>query len=155
LDRAREAVAHLVDAPSEDIAFVPNASTGVNTIVSSLTFGPGDELFTNNHEYGPCNNALRRAAARSGAKLVVADVPSPLAHKALVKDTILAQVNERTRLVLLSHVTSPTGLVFPIEDIMPVLRARGILVMIDGAHAPGMLPLSMRTLDPDFYTGNF
>ncbi len=154
LDRARAALAALVNANPDDIAFVPNATTGVNTVVRSLDFGPGDEILTTDHEYNACLNAARYAAARSGAKVVVANVAMPIADPSDVTAAILARASERTKLALISHVTSPTGLVFPVEDIVAGLNARGIDTLVDGAHAPGMVALDVRGLNAAYYTGN-
>jgi isopenicillin-N epimerase len=152
LDASRAAVGAFVGADPDDIAFVPNATTGVNTV---LDFAPGDELLTTDHVYNACRNVLDVVAARSGARVVIAPVPFPLAGPQVVVDAVLAAVTGRTRLALLDHVTSPTGLVFPVERLVPELARRGIRTLVDGAHGPGMLPLDLRALGADYYTGNF
>jgi isopenicillin-N epimerase len=154
LDEARAAVASFVGVDPDDFAFVPNATTGVSTVLRSLTLEPGDELVTTSHEYNACRNALDAVAADSGAKVVVARVPFPLTDPAEVLLAILAVVTPRTRLLLVDHVTSPTGLVFPIEAIAQELSRRGIDVLVDGAHAPGMVPLDLHALGVPFYTAN-
>ena len=107
----------------------------------------GDELIVTNHGYNACQNTIRFVAERSGATVVVADVPFPIASKDQVTDAILDCVTSRTRLALLDHVTSATGLVYPLETIVPALRERGVESLIDGAHAPGMLDLNLDELD--------
>jgi isopenicillin-N epimerase len=154
LDASRARLAAFVGAAPSELAFVPNATTGVNTVLRSLRFGPGDELVTTNHEYNACKNALDAVAHDSGAKVVVARVPFPLSDPAEVLLAILAVVTPRTRLVLVDHVTSPTGLVFPVEAIAQELSRRGIDVLVDGAHAPGMVPLDLHALGVPFYTAN-
>jgi isopenicillin-N epimerase len=153
-DQARNRLAEFVGADSLDLVFVPNATTGVNAVLRSLIFTPDDELLTTNQEYNACRNALNFVAERSGATIVVADVPYPIASPQQVIDSVLNAVTPRTRLVLLDHVTSQTGLVLPIAELIGALRDRGIDTLIDGAHAPGMVPLDLRTLGATYYTGN-
>ncbi|HEX7600490.1 MAG TPA: aminotransferase class V-fold PLP-dependent enzyme [Polyangiaceae bacterium] len=154
LDASRARLAAFVGAAPAELAFVPNATTGVNTVLRSLRFAPGDELVTTNHEYNACKNALDAVAHESGAKVVVARVPFPLSDPAEVLLAILAVVTPRTRLCLVDHVTSPTGLVFPIPAIAQELARRGIDVLVDGAHTPGMVPLDLHELGVPFYTAN-
>ncbi len=154
LDEARSALGAFVDAPADDLVFVPNATHAVNAVLQSLKFSPGDEIVVTDHGYAACTNAARYAAERSGARVVTAEVPFPLRSPGEVLDAITRVLSTRTRLVLVDHVTSPTALVFPVEDIVHVCQRSGVDVLIDGAHAPGMLPLSLRSLGAAFYTGN-
>ena len=154
LDATRAALAPFIHAAPEDLVFVPNATTGVNTVVRALEFAPGDEILTTDHAYGACRNAIEDVARRSGARVVVAAVPFPLHDSRQVVDAVLGAAGPRTRLVLLDHVTSPTGLVFPIEQLVPQLTARGIETLVDGAHAPGMVPVDLEALGATYYTAN-
>ena len=154
LDQARIDLAAFVGADADNLAFVPNATTGINTILRSLTFEPGDELLTTNQEYNACRNALNFVAERSGAKIVVAEVPYPIESAQQAIAPILQAVSSKTRLALLDHVTSQTGLVFPIAEIIQALTAQGVETLIDGAHAPGMVAIDLTAIAPTYYTGN-
>lgn len=154
LDQARRRVAKFVNAEPDDVAFVRNATSGVAAVLSSLEFSRGDELLTTNHGYRACHNALTHAA-RHGATVVVAEIPFPIDDPESARQAVLARVTPRTRLALLDHVTSPTGLVLPIEALVSELEGRGVSVLVDGAHAPGMLPLDLTALGASYFTGNF
>ena len=154
LDAAREALARFVKADPLDLAWVSNATAGVNTVLRSLTFQPGDELLTTDHAYNACRNTLDYVAAKHGAGVTVAKVPFPLESPAQVTEAVLAAVTPRTRLALIDHVTSPTGVVFPVAEIVRELAGRGVETLVDGAHAPGMLDLDVEALGAAYYTGN-
>jgi isopenicillin-N epimerase len=154
LDAARAELAVFLNCQTDDLVFVQNATAGVNAVVRSLELKPGDELLTTNHDYNACRNVLIEAARRSGAKVVVAQVPFPVAGDTEVFDAIMAAVTERTRFAMIDHVTSPTALVFPVGRIVRALEQRGIEVLVDGAHAPGSVPLDLESIRPHYYTGN-
>jgi isopenicillin-N epimerase len=154
LARARADLGAFVGADPDDLAFVANATGAVNAVVRSLRFAPGDELLTDDHEYNATINVLRHVAERDGARVVVARIPFPVASADEVVEALLGAVTGRTRLALVSHVTSPTALVFPIERIVAELAARGVETLVDGAHAPGMVPLDLDRVGAAWTTGN-
>ena len=154
LDGAREALSAFLGAAPEDLVFVPNATAGVNAVLRSLPLEPGDELLLTNHTYAACRKTADYLCSRTGARVVVAQLPFPCRSDDELIAPILGCVSPRTRLALLDHVTSPTALILPIARLVAELRARGIDTLVDGAHAPGMVPLSLTALGAAYYTGN-
>jgi len=154
LDDARATLAAFVGADPAAVAFVPNATAGVNAVLRSLDLDRHDELLVTTHEYNASRNALEYVAGIAGAKVVAVDVPFPLHSSDEIVERVLAAVTDRTRLLLIDHVTSQTGLIFPIARIIEELNRRGVDTLVDGAHAPGMLPLNLDALGAAYYTGN-
>lgn len=154
LDETRAALAEFVGAEADDLVLVPNATSGVNAVLRSLAFEPGDELLVTDQEYNACRNVLNHVAERTGARVVVARVPFPLRSAEEAVAPILEAATSRTRLLLIDHVTSQTGMVLPVAEIVRKLEGRGVEVLIDGAHAPGMVPLDLKGLNAAYYTGN-
>lgn len=154
LDAAREKLAAFVTADADGLAFVPNATSGVNTALAAVPLNEGDEILVTDDGYPACRNAARARADRCGAHVVEALIPFPLASPDEVVAAVLDSVSRRTRVAIIDHVTSPTGIVNPVAEILRELEARNITVIIDGAHAPGMLDLDISKLAPAFYTGN-
>jgi isopenicillin-N epimerase len=155
LDDARNTVAEFVGSDPESIAFVPNATAGVNAVLRSLDLDKNDELLVTSHEYNASRNALEYVAGLVGAKVVAVDIPFPIRSSDEIVERVLAAVTGRTRLLLIDHITSQTGLIFPIAQIIEELNQRGIDTLVDGAHGPGMLPLNLDALGAAYYTGNF
>jgi len=143
LAEAREVLGQFVGASPEGLAFVPNATTGLNAVLRSLSLSAGDELLVTDHEYNASRNALEYAAACHGARVVVIPIPFPIASADLIFEAVLRSVTAKTRLALLDHVSSHTALVLPIRELIGELEARGVPVLVDGAHAPGMLSLDL------------
>jgi|CZKM01.1.fsa_nt_gi isopenicillin-N epimerase len=154
LGPARAEVASFLGARARDLVFVTNATTGVNAVVRSLKLRRGDELLTTNQDYNACHNVLVEVARRAGAKLVTAKVPFPLQSPDEIVEAVLRAVTRRTRLAMIDHITSNTALVVPVARLIRELEARGVDTLVDGAHAPGMVALSLSKLSPAYYTGN-
>ncbi|MBS0375378.1 MAG: aminotransferase class V-fold PLP-dependent enzyme [Proteobacteria bacterium] len=151
---ARAALGAFLGADPDDLAFVPNATSGVNTVLRSLPFEPGDELLVTTHTYAACRKTADDLARTRGIRVVVAELPFPVASEAELIAPILASAGPRTRLALLDHVTSPTALVLPLVPLVQSLAARGIDTLVDGAHAPGMVPVALDAIGAAYYTGN-
>lgn len=154
LDKARAVLAKFVGARPADLVFVRNATSGVNAVLRSLRFSAGDEILVTDHEYNACRNVVDFVAERSGARVVVAPIPFPLANENQIIQPILDRVTGHTRLALIDHVTSQTALVMPLEQIVRELESRDVPVLVDAAHAPGMVPLNLTKLGASYYTGN-
>ena len=154
LDEARASLAAFLGADASDIALVPSATAGVNAVLRSLKLKSGDELLTTNHEYNACRNVLEFVAERAGATVVVAEIPFPLESSQQAAAVILDAVTPRTRLALLDHITSQSALILPIEVLTSALADLDIPVLVDGAHAPGMVPVNLNKLGAAYYTGN-
>ena len=154
LNVARDALAAFLGADPADLVFVSNATAGVNAVLRSLAFGPGDELLVTTHTYAACRKTVNFIAARTGARVLVAELPFPLLGDDQVIEAVLACVTPRTRLALLDHVTSPTALVLPLARLVAALQERNVDTLVDGAHAPGMVPIALSKLGAAYYTGN-
>jgi isopenicillin-N epimerase len=148
---ARAALADYVGAQPDDLTFVQNATTGVNMAARALDLKPGDEVLTTDLEYGACDYTWEHVCARAGARYVRAEIPLPLDE---VTTALFARRTERTRAVYVSHITSDTGLLLPIEEIVARARAEGLVAIVDGAHGPGHVDLDLTALGADFYAGN-
>ncbi len=156
LDQARQACADFVGARPQNFVFVPNATTGVNAVLRSFPFRCGDGLLVTDHGYPACRNLVDYVANRYRLEIQLAQVPFPLASPDQVVEAVLAATGPSTRLALLDHVTSPTGLVFPVQELTEALSERGVTVFVDGAHGPGMLELQLEQWKGlGYYTGNF
>ena len=150
----REAVAAELGSAPTNIAAVINATSGLNIVAQSLPLKPGDQILTTDHEYSALEKTWAYVCRKTGAEVVVVKVPMPLVSEAAFTEALIDGMTDRTRVLFLSHITSPTALRFPIERAIAEARKRGIWSVIDGAHTPGHIPLSLDALGADFYSGN-
>ena len=153
-DDARRALSEFVNADVDGMAFVSNATQGINTVLRSLRLQPGDEIIVPDHSYQACWNAVDFVTERSGAKTVVVEVPFRVEGPQEVLDIIMGAVTDRTVLALIDTVTSPTGMRMPFEELTVQLQSRGVDVLLDAAHGPGIVPLDLSELAPAYCTGN-
>ena len=151
---ARVAMANELGTDADNIVGLTNATVGLNIVAQSLDLKPGDEILTTDHEYAALEKTWAYVARRTGAKIVVATVPLPLTDAGHFTDCLVNAITAQTRVLFLSHITSATALLFPIENIVAEARARGIFTVIDGAHTPGHVLLDLDALGADFYAGN-
>jgi isopenicillin-N epimerase len=154
LRAALEELARFLNAPAAGLAFVRNVTTAINSVLRSVPLPAGSELLVTDHEYNATRNVLEYVAAERGCRVVVAEVPFPTPGPEAVLEAVLERVSARTRLAVLDHVTSQTALVFPIAELVRALEARGVDVLVDGAHAPGMVDVDLGALAPAYYAAN-
>ena len=154
LKKAREILGNYLNANADDLVYIPNATFGVNIIARSLQFETGDEILTTDHEYGACENVWKFVGQKNGTIFVKQPIPLPLASPAEIAEQFWQGVTPKTKVIFISHITSPTAVRMPVEIICEKAREAGILTVIDGAHAPGHIPLDLIAMEPDFYLGN-
>lgn len=154
IDAARARLAAELNVRSDDLVFVPNATSGLNVFARSLRLQPGDEVLATDHEYGALNLTWNHLCQRWGATYIQQVIPLPVTTPEAMVDTFWAGVSDRTRVIFLSHLTSPTALIFPVAEICRRAREAGIISIIDGAHAPGQLPVDLTAIGADVYSGN-
>jgi isopenicillin-N epimerase len=154
LNSAREWLASFLGAAPADLVFLPNATAGVNTVLRSLSLEPEDELLVTTQTYGACRKTVDFVAERTGSRVVAVDLPFPCRDDEQIVAAVLKGVSPRTRLALLDHVTSSTAMILPLGRLVGELRERGVDALVDGAHAPGMVPLNLAQLGAAYYTGN-
>ncbi len=151
---ARSRLAAFIGAASQDIVFVPNVTYSMNIVARSIDLQPGDEVLGTTHEYGAIERAWRYVCEQRGATYIPQPVPLPGTEASAIVEQIWSCVTERTKVITLSHITSPTAMIMPVEAICKRARAAGIITVIDGAHALGQIDLDMQAIDADFYGGN-
>jgi isopenicillin-N epimerase len=154
LRRSREALGEYLGTAADNLSYVTNATTGLNIIARSLALGPGDEVLATDHEYGALDRTWKFLAQRQGYKYINHPIPVPVTDATSFVNQFWSGVTPRTRVIFISHITSPTALIFPVQEICRRAREHGILTVIDGAHVPGQIPLNLDRLGADFYSGN-
>lgn len=154
IEKSRQSLADFIGTKPDNLAFVHNVTYGVNTVLKSYPWNVGDEVVISNHIYGACRIALNYIAERYHLKIQEVEIPFPGTTNADITERIVSAVSDSTRMLFIDHITSPTGLLFPIEDIIKALQNKAVDIFIDGAHAPGAVKLDIDSLNVAFYTGN-
>ncbi|MBP6412725.1 MAG: aminotransferase class V-fold PLP-dependent enzyme [Bacteroidia bacterium] len=153
LQESKDALSTYLNCSAEDLIFTPNPSHAVNLVAKNLELKPDDEILTTNLEYGACDKTWQFYCKKSGAKYIRQKIELPLQSKQKFIDDFFKGFSHKTKLVFISHITSATGLVFPVDEICAIAKQRGVMTFVDGAHAPGQVPLDLQKLQADFYTG--
>lgn len=154
LQDARAALAAYLHTSVDNVVFVTNATLGMNIVIRSLALGPGDEVLATDQEYGAINNTWNYMAGKRGFRYINQPVPFPPTTREEFVEALWQGVTPRTKVISISHITSPTALILPVEAVCRRAREAGILTVIDGAHAPGQIPLDLDALGADYYVGN-
>lgn len=153
LEQSREALGNYINADKNDLVYVTNPSYAVNTIAKSFDLKEGDEVLTTDLEYGACDKTWTYYCKKANARYVRQHIPLPVQSKEQFIEEFFKGLTTKTKLIFLSHITSTTALRFPVEEICAIAKQKGILTFVDGAHAPGHIPLDLKKIDADFYTG--
>jgi isopenicillin-N epimerase len=153
LKKSRQALGQFLHCDADDLVYVTSPSYAVNLIAKSIHIGSGDEVLTTNLEYGPCDKTWKYYCEQNGATYKRINVQFPLKTKDDFLEQFLKGISKQTKLIFISHITSSTGIRLPVEEICAIANQRGILIYVDGAHAPGQLPIDLTTLGADIYTG--
>lgn len=154
LGGAREACADFLGADPADLVFVRNATSGVAAVLQSFPLAEGDEILTTDHRYQAVRNAMSAVCARTGAEVREVSLPFPVESPEALHEAVVAAIGPRTRLLVLDWITSPTALVLPVHALVAEARARGVAVLVDGAHSPGQVEVDLEALGADFWVGN-
>jgi isopenicillin-N epimerase len=154
LATARTILGQYVGAHGDDLVFVPNATTGLNIVARSLDLQPGDEILSTDQEYGALDRTWRFLEKKKGLRYIRREIPLPLTDPQQVVEAVWNGRTANTKVLFLSHITSPTALIFPVQELVDLARAEGIITIIDGAHVPGQMDLNLDQLGADFYSGN-
>ena len=154
MQEARKLLATFLGTSGENLFFVPNATTGLNIVAHSLKLEPGDEILTTDHEYGAMDRMWQFICQKRGSKYVRQSLRLPIESKEQVIETIWSGVTNRTKVLFISHITSPTALTMPLKELTIRAKDAGIILLVDGAHGPGQVPIDLEEMGIDFYSGN-
>jgi isopenicillin-N epimerase len=153
LAKSRISLADYLGAEADEIVYFPNPTTAINMVARNLDLGPGDEVLATDHEYGAMDRTWRFICQRRGAKYIRQAIPLPVSEPEVLVEQVWSGVTSQTRVIFISHITSPTALTFPVAAICQRARQQGLISIVDGAHAPGQLPINLTELGADIYTG--
>ena len=150
---SRSKLADFLNTSSNDIVLLDNPTTAINEVIRSLQLDRGDEIITTDHEYGAMDKAWEFITEKKGANYKRVELPFPIESSKDIFSTIVNSISQKTKILFISHITSPTGIIFPVEDLCKYARENNIITIIDGAHVPGHIQLDIKDLNPDFYIG--
>ena len=150
---SRKSLGDYIGCSSDDLAYFPNPTTAINAVARSLKLKPGEEVLSTNHIYGALDRSWKYICSAKKVRFIKADIPFPIQSKDEFLDCFLNAVTDHTKVIFLSHITSMTAIKFPVEEVIKFAKRKKILTIIDGAHVPGHIPLNIKKLDPDIYTG--
>ena len=153
MEKSRESMSQFVECDEEELVFFQNPTTAVTNVIYNLDLKPGDEVLMSNHEYGALVRAWKMWGEKTGVNIIQQDISMPLTTKKNFIENFWTGVTDQTKVIFLSHITSSTALIFPIEKIIKLAKEQNILTIIDGAHVPAHIPLNIHELGCDFYTG--
>ena len=150
---ARDDLGQFLGCSGDDLLFFPNPTTAVSNVINSLQLSEADEVLMTEHEYGALVRSWKASAERVGLTIRQQTVSIPVTTREKFVEEFWSGVNKKTRVIFISHITSSTALIFPVEEICTLAHESGIITIIDGAHVPGHIPLDISSLNCDFYTG--
>ncbi len=154
LANARSILAKFLGTTQDNIVFIPNATTGINIVARSLNLHQNDQVLSTDHEYGAIDRTWRFLSQKQGYQFTSFPVDIPINSTTQILESFTSAINDRTRVLSISHITSPTAMIFPINELCRIAHEKGILTIVDGAHAPGQIDLDLDSMDVDFYIGN-
>jgi isopenicillin-N epimerase len=147
-------LAEYLGTQRDNLVYVTNATVGVNIVARSLELGPGDDVLATDHEYGACDRTWRFLSQKQGFSYINQSISLPVTSTENFIEQLWRDVTAQTKVIFLSHITSPTAIIFPVAEVCRRAREQGILTVVDGAHAPGQIPLNLEEINADFYSGN-
>jgi isopenicillin-N epimerase len=151
---SRAVLAEYLGTHRDNLVYVTNATVGVNIVARSLELGPGDDVLATDHEYGACDRTWRFLSQKQGFSYINQSISLPVTSTENFIEQLWRDVTAQTKVIFLSHITSPTAIIFPVAEVCRRARKQGILTVVDGAHAPGQIPLNLEEINADFYSGN-
>ena len=153
LMKSRLKLSEFLGVSNKDIILVDNPTTAINEVIRSLELSDGDEIITTDHEYGAMDKAWEFITERTGSKYNIVELPFPVTSNDDVISTLKNKFSSKTKILFISHITSPTGIIFPVKELCDYARSKNVITIVDGAHAPGHIPLDISLINPDFYIG--
>ena len=153
MTKSRKSLSKFLNVDSNDLILIDNPTTAINEIIRSLKLQPGDEIISTDHEYGAMDKAWEFITEKTGSVYKNIKLPFPIESNDDITSTLVNNCSDKTKVLFISHITSPTAIIFPVKELCDFARKNNIITIIDGAHAPGHIELDIRNLNPDYYIG--